>query len=872
MPHILMAFDSAKERQARVYNTVMAGLAKLVPDVGTEKLYLTMKGYYGAGVAFKQLMDCDAVLLKDIKTAYGYRDGRVFQFTANRNEEKGGWDCSFKEVTVQQEITNLLKSHAALEMRVRSTALEKSSLISKLMESRTENEELRKEIKEQNNTINHLTNEVKYLREQYRQRQTDHKTIVDQIQVNNRVTWNNMLLAIVLIILALLITPGNAQVVDCRNRITGCYVEQGEGKPLTYTEFIHICFGQTNTVLKTGQVQIDQLVKQCEQQMQGMNFDEDVVSHWCKTQIQERVNLVVCDKKDLITELKEQWYTIKACILEETWINPIIENASHLIALMMIILGGNPLINFLVYGLGVLLGIPPFMLAIAITTFPPISFAFIVIATIFPHGIHPTTMGVFLLHWIIGTLYVYAMSEDALTAVSAHLFYTILAPLWYIANLLVTYYNIKTSLQILVFVVGITWSIGLKYLNSTVIITTPGGETIKQKRIKLVADSVKKGLVRLQSLRGVIPPIPDRAEHVVRIDSDNGSGVGFRYMNNIYTLGHVVGSSKHVRITWNKISVLTQVVKEQQIWDTTDSLVAIRLPAEMQSLKPLRMSKIYQSDYMALVTINANDQISQFSGWCMIDGNWISNSFETYPGTSGSPYVDRYGRLVGIHMGTQGVVGQGYMVSTIMKEMTNIVEKPTENENVGAQTIRPESNINMDQLADTILEKLIAGTRASHAALLAEIEKLNERVKQLEKTTQEPISKEKKKPANRFAKMKILTEEEYQRMLDDGWTKEEIDDAVRQLREAAWIEYEDQIDEDFDKRIDDEFSNFLQGQRRKRKKGEPMTIKDVVINEARRLHKKKRYHCHNCKRDYDDYHNYKECVAKNSKRGVAPPN
>ncbi|QCO31424.1 nsp1a [Passerine astrovirus 2] len=877
----------------------MQGLSKLVPDGGTASLYSHMRGYFGASKVWKQLMDCDAVCLQSVTTAYGFRDDRFYQFNATRNTEKGGWDCKFEETqTVTKEQKDLLKAHAALEMRIRGYGQLASARSVDVQNLQAEIKRIELENSTKEEQIKHLLCENKLLRANYRDLVLTNERAAEQNRTVKRLSWTSVLLALAMVFLAFCIPQANAlEIVNCDKEILGCYVEPGAGTEIDYTTFAHICYGRTTTRLKEGAVNKQRLIQECTVDMAPTMGK--YAAAWCQKSINDRITTVMCDRRDIWSELKDQWFVLRKTIEEDKWLSPVIEHVSHIFSIVMIIVGGNPLINFVIYVGGCVMGVPPFMLAIAVTTFPLTTFCFLVLAMFFPPGIHPTTLGVFLVHWIFGTLYTYATAQDTLIAVSTHLFHSVLLPVWYIVNTVVVYYKIKTSMQILIFVVGITWAIGLKYLNATVVVTKPNGEVTKHKRIELVKDSVKNTLIKMQSgIRGVIPAIPDKGDAVVLIESSVGTGVGFRFMNQICTLGHVVGADKVVRVTWKGITCTTQVHDEIELWESADRLVRLKIPAEMQGLKPLRLTKQPQSDYMSLVTIDNSGQPANFTGWCMVDGVWLSNTFETFPGTSGSPYIDRNGRLVAIHMGTQGVVGQGYIVYETLKHRLPLGSMIVNHD----ETTRVETeSIQVSEIADSILEKVIQGTRVSHAALTAEIERLvgvveaaSERITNLEQKLVEQhyrlmelempmLTLEKKKGKNKknkkslkdkFKKVKVLTEEQYQRMIDEGWSAQQIKEAVEQLREAAWLEMEDEVEwapEEIDDKIEQEFSEFLMNQSTGSVENgkRVQTLVEMVVEQARKdrpIKRRKPFDCRHCKKTYNSYHDVQKCLQMKKRR------
>nr|WEY02619.1 RNA-dependent RNA polymerase [Goose astrovirus] len=294
-------------------------------------------------------------------------------------------------------------------------------------------------------------------------------------------------------------------------------------------------------------------------------------------------------------------------------------------------------------------------------------------------------------------------------------------------------------------------------------------------------------------------------------------------MNYICTAGHVVRGSDFVTVKSENICVRCKIWKEIEIFESVDTLVLIKLPKELQMVKPLKLAKEIVNDYLTLTTWDANfqNQIS-FQGWCTIDGNWISNTMNTAFGNSGAPYTNSDGRLVGMHLGTQGVISQGVVVKHILE--SNIM-------------VQQSQHIDVDEL----MEKVIAGTKISHAEILKQLDELREKVSIMEGKMKnyddfwlmQTILGQKKKGKTKktvrgakhlytkkllskghFMKMRMLTDEEYNRMIEEGFSADEIRDAVNHLREQAWLNYciENDIDEDgvedwYDEMIADDIAN-----------------------------------------------------------------
>ncbi|QCO31427.1 nsp1a [Passerine astrovirus 3] len=876
------------------------GLSKLSSTAGQESLYKHMKGLYGSSRKWADLLRMDAVLLKNTKTALGYDGGNIYLFQAARDETNGGWTLTLEPTDIYtNEERNLLAAHASLEERIRAHGNQAASYACSLQRAQEEIKQLKEKLNYAETLNNFQSKEIRTLREAY----LKSNTLVQETTVTVRSLSKTPWILLGAMLLLFWITPARAE--DCSLATLGCYVDQRAtgGQELSYREFTHICYGVTTTVLRPEQVNRTRLHNECIDALLGHVDNEAYAQAWCEKSIQERLRYVNCEKYTTFSVLKAYLENFDFSI-------DYIQNLEHAVvffSIAMLLFTDRPLYGIGIYICGLILNVPPFMLTIAVTTFPVYTLVAILMALFFTQNI-AIMLGVFFAHWVFGTLYTYVIGEG-LAHISNHLAMSLLAPTWFAVLQIVQYYQIKHFVQLLTFVVAITWSVGINFLNSQVTVVSSTGEVKKQKRFEILKNSARNTLLKVQNaVRGVVPAIPDKADSVVMIEITLGTGVGFRFMNNILTIGHLVGTDKTVKITWKQVTVVAKVEQQIPLFESSDTLVKIKLPKELNAIKPLRLTRKVQSDYMALICFE-NDQVSQFSGWAAVDGNWISTSFDTHPGTSGAPYLDRNGRLVGIHLGTQGVVAQGYVLYNTLHGM------PPVEQQCDLRFAPPAVDV-----ADEILRKVIEGTKISHAALTSEVEKLVDVVMHLNKvvtaletrindhnyrlqTLEEPlVAFEKKKGKNKnaikakFNKIKVLTEDQYQQMMDEGWSAEDINEAVQNLREQAWVNYQIDMEEDEEtllENLNKDFILYVQSKPHYTMENgkRTQTVEQVVIQQLKSIvveQKKKRkpYTCGYCKQQFTTFHDRNQCKKqqaekkkpleeqsdpKNGEKGEIPP-
>nr|QPB10691.1 MAG: non-structural polyprotein [Neva virus] len=445
-------------------------------------------------------------------------------------------------------------------------------------------------------------------------------------------------------------------------------------------------------------------------------------------------------------------------------------------------------------------------------------------------GFVPTPVLCFL-HWCLLVLKAVLIPNEfyILQRISVGLCWSVVLPIWCLTQELLKLVIVPVEFQILVFILLASVTAGFNYLNVTIQITEPDGSVKKHKRFAAAKTAVQAitSLVfeKAKAIRGIIPAFPSKSENVVKIEAGDSMGVGFRLGNYIYTAGHVVGEEKTVKMTWKGLTTTAKILGHIELPLFTDTLVKIEVPKPFQLLPVMRLAKDAVSDYLQMTSFSHDfSSIVSFTGWAVIDGAYINAPFETYPGTSGSPLTNRDGRLVGMHFGSNAVVSQGYSLVTLFAVEPAVKQSTTDE--------------------DEFLRRVMEGVRTSHAAILKKLEEQDEKIQQLQQRLDEVVSgddhtillDEKKKGKTKrtarglkhrqnkgiskaaFMRQKILTEEEYKRLEEEGFSKEEIQEIVNNLREQAWIDYQNDLDDDDDwyddlcedERINDEIDRKIE--------------------------------------------------------------
>nr|WPR17460.1 MAG: NSP1a protein [Avian astrovirus 4] len=807
-----MAFSSANKRWRRMKMAVL--LEKTVPSNGNLRLMEKLNDDLKYDENWEKVVRADAVCFKNASLVLFHSQGNNYALKIQKGTPI---KTSVEEIELAYEDQVTLNAHGARNLRLFYSLQQNSAKAELIMRQQARIKELEKELAKRP------------------------PIVVSAEPVKERFNWRGIGWIVAVVLLAFLFKTAEAHPTDCRQPVDGCYVEPGFGRELSYDELTNMCYGRTTTILSSGNVNETNLIQSCVVSLQKMHF-ETLESSWyvtyCRDMIKNRLHYVECTNRPIRASILNYLRSI-IYEVQTTQVTYVLNLMSWISLAVLALREAKIFPAICYYAIALLIETPPFCALVGSAIFPPETILIQLIDGLAENMGYQITLWLCILNWFILVLTAFFSKGDMCVNVSQAVMLSVALPIWFLTRWLIASYEIPTFTQIVLFVCGLTFWIGFKYANVTVTVTEPDGTVKKYTRAAQVRKNFRQKFLQVQSaIRGVIPAIPDRTDAVVKIESSFATGVGFRYMNFLYTIGHVVGEDTVVNVYWNKVSTKTKVIKRIPLIDSCDELVVLRLPPEMQVMKPLRLTKQPQSDYMALYALDQVGVAQIYSGWVEVDGFWLSNTFETQPGVSGGPYVDRHGRLVGIHIGTQGVCSQGYNLFDVMK----------------SQTFEPPSVVLQQQSTDTdeIVRRVIDGTRVSHAVLTSQIEKLLERVAELEKKLQEkdiskqetPLVEEKRKKIdnmkNKFMKMKVLTEEQYAEMLEKGWNADEIQQAINELREQAWLNYEidaedyDMSDEEVEERIRNELDQLY------REMG-PKTLfsaKTFIICEARRRKKK----------------------------------
>nr|QKN88925.1 MAG: nonstructural polyprotein [Astroviridae sp.] len=617
-------------------------------------------------------------------------------------------------------------------------------------------------------------------------------------------------------------------------------------EPLDYDELSRRCWNTQNNLILSGQ------------------FDENYAYVTCMTttrpaeecrnmtpqMVLERVTImdIIGKYLDPVVQLVNKCTEVYSYA---QWFN-LDQIALISVALCLSTSWGRVLIGILVHLICYITGSKPFPLLLALNYLPIISAPFLAVNMILPAEL---MMIVALAHCVTLVIDAYLSGELTLMQrLSGCLLNTTVFVGWQLVDLLLRTVNITFGTQVCICVLVSLTTVGYKAATGIVTVTNPDGTVEKYKRYtqvkKTIAEKISAIAQKAKAIRGVLPafPIVNDAICVVEVKTRDEIyiGTGFRMGNYIYTAGHVVTGAESVTLKWNNLNVQGCVIGEIELPGYTDTLARIKIPSAFSLMRSLKIAREKENDYFQMVTFGQNGEPATFTGWGSIDEPYFAAPFASHAGTSGSPVIDRTGKVVAVHFGTNLACSSGYVIVDLFR-----VEPPLK------QSGRTE---------DELMEKILAGVRSATADINAKVEKtlikvnaiedlardlerkqaetsgvvtrnaqrynskipeIEEKIKSLEdkleqlltnvkeeKTLVEEQAKGKTKKTTRgakhrytkvakhvrrnFNKMKMLTEEEYKRLEDEGFTADEIRDVVNELREQAFLAWQIDNEDDWD--------------------------------------------------------------------------
>nr|WMU10876.1 NSP1ab protein [Astrovirus sp.] len=366
----------------------------------------------------------------------------------------------------------------------------------------------------------------------------------------------------------------------------------------------------------------------------------------------------------------------------------------------------------------------------------------------------------------------------------------------------------------------------LALVRAYTIMTTASGSTIeiRSEDGKVVAKEpakpgvlfrFKQALRKFGQVRSSIAPLVRvNPSAVVRIETPDGIGTGFACANYIVTAGHVVGAHKAVSICVGKAKYQSALIRHVDGKD----VALLKMPQQLQGMPRLKIANKIETEWVCVYSPDDEGAIVQ----SVVPGHQVDDCINyavpTRDGMSGAPIVNPDGRVMAVHLTNTGYTGGAVILN--LQDVTD----------------PPKSNPNEDKLKAEIeeLRKQLAACNQSSTTEQEIVNLVRVAIGREMSILRSEINKElglvqakgKTKGRNRQKMMgakkrtqrgPVFTEEEYQKLIDEGLTSDQIRDMVDEIykkEEAGYPDWEP-LDDGYDPEDDWVFeSDYNFGQRK----------------------------------------------------------
>nr|QOY58056.1 ORF1a [Mamastrovirus 3] len=377
-------------------------------------------------------------------------------------------------------------------------------------------------------------------------------------------------------------------------------------------------------------------------------------------------------------------------------------------------------------------------------------------------------------------------------------------------------------------------AIALAIVRAYTILTTPTGATveIRSEDGKVVnKETLRPGLLfrfkqrlrRFAQLRSDMPPLVRvNPSAVVRIETTDGIGTGFFCANNIVTAGHVVGPHKVVAVCVGNSKFQATLARHIEGKD----IALLKIPQQLQSYPRLKIAPKIDPSWLCVYSPDGDGAMIQ----SVVPGHQVDDCLDyatpTRDGMSGAPVVNPDGRVMAVHLTNTGFTGGAQIIT-----QADVTEPPK------VTPAEEKLRLEVEELKKRLESYTQSSTQGDIVGLIREAmaremtilrKELNKELNNMVQEQQESFSQTKKGKNKRGRGARLMrlagakkrkqkgpmfTEEEYNRLLEQGLTPEEIRDMVDELYEEEvagfpeWDEMSDGYnpDEDWEFESDSDF-------------------------------------------------------------------
>nr|UXK97417.1 ORF1a [Porcine astrovirus 2] len=365
---------------------------------------------------------------------------------------------------------------------------------------------------------------------------------------------------------------------------------------------------------------------------------------------------------------------------------------------------------------------------------------------------------------------------------------------------------------------SLPFALGLALVRAYLLLATPTGATveIRSEDGKVVhKETLKPGLLfrfkqrlrKFAQLRSDMPPLVRvNPSAVVRIETPDGTGTGFFCANNIVTAGHVVGPHKVAAICVGNSKYQATLARHIEGKD----IALLKIPQQLQNYPRLKIAPKIEPSWLCVYSPDGNGAIIQ----SVVPGHQVDDCLDyatpTLVGMSGAPVVNPDGRVMAVHLTNTGYTGGAQIITQADVTDPPKVTPAEEKLRLEVEELKKKLESYTQSSTQGDIVGLIREAMAREMTILRK--ELNKELNLMVQEQQEGFSQTKKGKTKRgrgAASMRLagakkrkqkgpmFTEEEYNRLLEQGLTPDEIRDMVDELYEeevAGFPEWEEMSD------------------------------------------------------------------------------
>lgn len=277
------------------------------------------------------------------------------------------------------------------------------------------------------------------------------------------------------------------------------------------------------------------------------------------------------------------------------------------------------------------------------------------------------------------------------------------------------------------------------------------------------------------------PSFPIPANCLVHVTTEHGTGTGFRTGNYLVTARHVVAGATSIEVSVG--SLTTTLTSSDWVPLGERDIVKAKLPSTFQHLSSVKVAEKTGNDWIGLLTFASNGNYYQLA---VGDGLWFDDTLtyalDSENGSSGSPVIDRTGKVVAVHTMSTGYTASGQrLVREDVENLSKVQEKDREIEKLKAEieALRSQPALHQSDTPQEVVDLV-------REAVKQEMLRLRLEFTQAKGKTKRGRGRKHNLNASRARRLgKQFTEQEYRRLQEEGWTKDDLREMAFQLWEEA---------------------------------------------------------------------------------------